>query len=216
MSRIKNAHVFSYTLGESLQENQYNIENLSIELLRNLERFESSRLILLGHSFGAALIIKAYSEIQKRFSNIESLIFSNWICDNNWLKYFFENEPEYSSLKLKGSLKDRMLQTYDYYFSSKGFESVFQKIKYNDALLLKITTEFKNMNLNKHLSNISTPIYSISGSQDRIVCNNYTDSLCVLHDIPNYCILNVGHYPFIEAQDDFIRIIEKILNPEFK
>lgn len=194
----------SYTIGEMSHECSF--EALIQELEHKIDDLDNSDLYLLGHSFGAALIL---SQNKKTIGKVKHIFLSNWIYDSAWIDEYFKNFPEERNKKLM-TLKEGFISRIDQYFVDSCIgKHVLDKIQYRDTLFSKISPIFSNLDLKPKVKTFSKKITSISSDGDKITSQKYIDEICRTLEIPNNYIKNAGHFPFVEQSENFCEIILK-------
>ena len=201
----------SHTLGSQVFKDKITIEDLVRELTDNLNKVPNEHIILLGHSFGAALIIELLNSQNHLIKRTQCIIFSNWIVNNKWIEQFFQNYPETAKLEKKTCLREMTLGYLDYYFNdSIEGKNVLDKIQYNSKLYFSFSNYLTSLDLESKLSKISIPIVSISSENDAITPKSYITYNASRFKIQNHDISNAGHFPFVEATNDYNKTIINI------
>lgn len=198
--------IYSYKLGSRVSN--YSIDSLVQELHDYTSSLEGE-ITYLGHSFGAALLIEAFSGLPCA-KNIK-LIFSNWISDNKWIDEFFKNHPEAKVIGAGLDLKRRTWKYIQYYFIdlAEG-EKVLKRIGYNDEIFEAFSEYLANLNLDQKIQALQSKTYSIHSTEDRITTKTYINKIEKKRGIESYTVKNAGHFPFIDNPQEFLQVIRKI------
>lgn len=204
-----------YTQGSS---GALTMAGLLNELHSILQHFKNDQIIILAHSFGAALIfeyIRTYGD-----SFLTALILSSWVYDTQWVGKYLDRFPSKSSEEIYISDDDYRIQTVrtaNHYFTSpfvNAGSEILNKIKYNATLSNAIWKEFfSEFDGRQVIRNFSKPVLSISGTEDLITDIDYIREGIKLN--PRMEVVDIdsaGHFPFFEKPKTVNQAILKFLN----
>ena len=203
----------------------YSINSLIEELAAVTKRFENRDLILIGHSFGSALILEYLKERAK--SDIIGLVFISWIYDGEWFKErsldVIETSKKLSerAFSKEISVQERTKLGYlaflEHYFSP-SFQTIGEKlledVRYNSQLQSDFWETYLTSFDCKHvLKALDLPLLSIIGERDPIVKASYTKKGHAL--TPNVVEVNCPeafHFPFVEANEHVLTRIKSFIH----
>lgn len=200
-----------YNLGQ-FSDSYYTMGGLLSELNRVLDRVRDQKVILLGHSFGSALILEYIEKYHS--ANIQALILISWIYDRNWAycqsaevaKTVAEiDNADYSGLAPNEILKKKSVAYRRIYFHKKYQDKgrmILKKINYKSQLQSDI---FKNyldsFDCKNILQKIEKPVLSIAGKCDLIVRVDYIRrAYRLIKKLSLFEVEECCHFPFIESE----------------
>jgi pimeloyl-ACP methyl ester carboxylesterase len=189
------------------------VDELAEVLIHARATYQS--VTLFAHSFGSALLMQAFGEIDGLF---DRLILCSWIYDGNCFNYLRENthDPDVlrscerdvkkiaSGLSADDYYREVCLCWTPLYFtpsSQMSGRAVLGKIQYSAAVQSIVwkdfLTDFDGLSL---FESIKAPILSLRGQNDGVVLQGYIERAILAH--PNAFhhveITNAGHFPFVE------------------
>lgn len=204
-----------YTQGSS---GALTMAGLLNELHSILQHFKNDQIVILAHSFGAALIfeyIRIYGD-----SFIAALILISWIYDIQWLGRYLDRFSSESSEETYTSDDDYKIQTMriaNHYFDSPFVDAgreALGKIKYNATLSNAIWKDFlSGFDGRQVVRNFSKPALSLSGTEDLITDIGYIHEGAKLNLFMEMIdIDNAGHFPFFEKPTVVNQAVLKFLD----
>lgn len=207
------ASVYSYT--QAVCENILTTRDLVEELREVVLSIKHKGIVLVGHSYGAALCleyIKAYaSDLQ-----ISSVLLMAGVVDGSW-HTAFENKFNGTDVHRHVLALDEKVETKDaneayrimtlnwapFYFTEpyreKG-QRILGSMKFNARVSEWSWANYmKTFDLRDTIRSSPVPIGSLYGEQDDIVVSEYSKMVATLiHKQLVFNLESVGHFPFIE------------------
>jgi pimeloyl-ACP methyl ester carboxylesterase len=213
--RFNLVNSYSYVIGSSVSRDDYSLDALTKEFIGFINTFtEYDSIYVLCHSFGAFLALN-YLKTKRLNPQIKKFIFSNWIYNGSWIEEFTKNHPETLNFEPQDSFRESTKMYLKYYFKEhEKFESVLDKINYNDQLYNCISSTFTRNDFSSELKRHNNLIDSISSSSDCITTSSYIENICAKVGLRNFAIENSGHFPFLEQYEKFEKILERIILEE--
>lgn len=169
-------------------------------------------LIVLGHSFGAALLLE-YLRIPSR--NVQGIILSSWMHDTSWVSRYAErfspDEDSEDTYASDAQYRDATVAAAARYFTPPFIETgktLLQNIRYNAALSNQLWQDFfATFDGKEVLGRLQVAALSLTGQQDQIVdVEHVREGVRMATNMSTYEIPNVGHFPFVENAAEFNRL----------
>lgn len=199
--------VSSYTIGSSVAN--YSLKSLKEELHIQLSKFKDP-LTIIGHSYGAALLLETLFDSPELQSN-KVLVLTNWIYNKDWIEIFYKSNSKVLDNQIPIGFRNSTLFYCPYYFQDTSLgEVVLSNIKYNEPLYKSQVNYLKSMDLTKILNQIKAPIVSISSQNDLITPKRYLGVIENALKLPSFTISKSGHFPFVENTKEFLSVLVKV------
>lgn len=178
----------------------------------------ASRTILLGHSFGAAVVIEC---IAAHPAMAAQMILVAPMYDASWLLQFKRDfgaryavvarQIEGMRLDRDAAYRESTKALVDLYFDQAHIADgirVLSAIKYDGAEYDRLSSYVEALDLKDKLRRIVIPSLFIAGQSDQIIRASYISAGASLVAGSRLCVVpQAGHFPFVEQSDAVRRLI---------
>ncbi|MFN8453857.1 MAG: alpha/beta hydrolase [Anaerolineae bacterium] len=160
-----------------------------------------SRVALLGHSYGGFIALECVVHWPSLFTHLVLVASSAGPVS-----------VQYNAVLTDGLLKQMFRTTWPYFFAGVDKhwnlleEATYSAEAYNAAF----SRELKTYDLREYIETLSIPMLLVVGSNDPY----RADMEWLAEKAPNarFCLLDrVGHFPFVEAEQDFLTEVSSFL-----
>jgi pimeloyl-ACP methyl ester carboxylesterase len=209
--------IISYTQGFT---GAHDLKEILKELEAVLGQSEGRRVVVLGHSWGATLILEYLRRLHGNGTIPSALILCSWLYDLSWQRTF---DPLYVSLMRRKKLTalkwesdtdyhESMLGLDELYFSASHLHrgcDILGRVKYNAGIYLRMEKELlRDLDHADVVKSLKMPTLSLVGANDAITNAEYVRRGAELNPLIRHVeIKGAGHFPFVENPGDTLRAI---------
>jgi pimeloyl-ACP methyl ester carboxylesterase len=159
-----------------------------------------NNVLLIGHSDGASIALIFASQYSSKLAGVISLAAHVFVEDKT-VKSVGNLQKIYNS-------SERLLKLLSKYHGEKTDKM------FNDWSGIWLSAEFRKWNIEKLLSNITSPVLAIQGENDEHGTVNQLNALKknVNTEVTTYLISDCGHIPHLEKKEEVITLITDFIN----
>jgi len=206
------AAVVSYTQGFSGADTFLGLVREFADVVKN---FASSELVILAHSFGAALLLQALAK--GLIQSPKAVILSHWIFDQKIIMQHHlqnpvqENFSKFSIPQTDTQYRDNMLQSLPVFFSGEALpkgREVFLQMRYFSKIYQTVwKTGFADFDAKAVLPTLKIPVLSLASRNDWITPMAYVREGSALLPDPRFFLFEGGHFPWVEEPQKFCEVV---------